>query len=255
MENSVKYQTVEGHEIVRDGVYETREGNKATILGFIPDSFYEDRAILGFTGEPTNGKNYPEGWKANGMSCLSHSASSLDLMRLWVDTKEDHISDEGKMVDEGWVEWKGGDRPVPARCSVEVKFRDDSLEIDWPKNLRWHYLDKSDDIVAYRIVKPTPKESSDIQYPRYKKLIDEDVTRRAAIAGSAIVEEPKKLPPLLRVKFQGYDVNGKKEGKKVVTFINYPYPKTSEEVDDLENSILDEYCFDHVLVTNFRRME
>ena len=56
-----------------------------------------------------------------------------------------------------WVDFGGGDRPVPAYTPVEVKFR--SGDIGEPRlanDYRWPYKDNLFDIMAYRIVATQP---------------------------------------------------------------------------------------------------
>ena len=60
--------------------------------------------------------------------------------------------------DEGWIEWKGGECPVPRGTHVEIWLRGE----DRPQGLervasviRWkHGLKDDSDIIAYRVVKP-----------------------------------------------------------------------------------------------------
>lgn len=98
-----KYTTVEGHEIVRDGEYETKQGAKAVVLGFHSGC---DQSIIG----------YIEGWE-----CVDHwyetgryhfsSGSSYDLMRPWKTkepAKEKVFNVYGKHI--GFTFYKGGTR-------------------------------------------------------------------------------------------------------------------------------------------------
>lgn len=57
--------------------------------------------------------------------------------------------------EDGWIEWEGGECPVPCDTKVIVKFRDKSVEAAdiqradfW---IWWHTTD-DDDIIAYRLV-------------------------------------------------------------------------------------------------------
>lgn len=58
--------------------------------------------------------------------------------------------------NDGWLEWRGGECPVPARTEVEVRFRNGETRRSCrPTDRNWGYIGRpsSDwDIVAYRIV-------------------------------------------------------------------------------------------------------
>lgn len=67
------------------------------------------------------------------------------------------------MVSGGeWIDWAGGECPVPPETIVEVKFRDG--DETGPYNARlwgvhgklsnWDHAGEDYDIIAYRIVKP-----------------------------------------------------------------------------------------------------
>ena len=52
-----------------------------------------------------------------------------------------------------WIEWGGGECPVPPDTLVEVRFRNDALNAfcsagDWS----WSWADLASDIVAYRVL-------------------------------------------------------------------------------------------------------
>ena len=56
----------------------------------------------------------------------------------------------------GWIEWKGGERPVPADCVVRIKFHDDDVDTIEAGLVRWNWdFDgkSGGDIIAYRVVK------------------------------------------------------------------------------------------------------
>ncbi len=63
---------------------------------------------------------------------------------------------------DGWVEWHGGECPVPGLTDVEVRYRSGihsyiaADEQDWVHDPSW----PSVDIIAYRIVPATPTEES-----------------------------------------------------------------------------------------------
>ncbi len=55
--------------------------------------------------------------------------------------------------DDGWLEWGGGECPVPDNTRVQVEFLDGYAPVvAEPQYLRWQTLGVAGDIVAYRIV-------------------------------------------------------------------------------------------------------
>ena len=53
---------------------------------------------------------------------------------------------------DGWVEWHGGNCPVPGHVSVDVRFRGGGKETSWTAG-RWYWTHHGgrNDIVAYRV--------------------------------------------------------------------------------------------------------
>lgn len=58
------------------------------------------------------------------------------------------------LVDEdGWIEWNGGECPVPADVLMEVKFKSGGSARTWDATmLRWAHTQGRSDIVAYRSI-------------------------------------------------------------------------------------------------------
>jgi len=64
--------------------------------------------------------------------------------------------------EEPWIEWPGGDCPVPADTLVEVQYRADAdprkgMRIEWPVCavlLAWYHDGRDDDIVRYKVAQP-----------------------------------------------------------------------------------------------------
>jgi len=58
-------------------------------------------------------------------------------------------------IDDGWIEWKGGECPVEIGTPIDLKFRDGALWLnDIASYLDWRHMGDSRDIIAYRVVKP-----------------------------------------------------------------------------------------------------
>jgi hypothetical protein len=62
--------------------------------------------------------------------------------------------------ESAWIEWKGGDCPIPPDTPFQVKLRNGETAIV-PPNQEWRWTDSgsSHDIVAYRLVSPTSNVS------------------------------------------------------------------------------------------------
>ncbi len=89
----LEYTTVEGHEIVRDGEYETRDGSKAIVLGFREGSVFPVVGYIVKWGIIT--------WRQYGMTGELGELYS-DLMRPYVEdgTLYEYVEDE----DPGFLE-------------------------------------------------------------------------------------------------------------------------------------------------------
>lgn len=63
---------------------------------------------------------------------------------------------------DGWIEWHGGERPVPTFVLVEVRYRWRPFGGPTPRHLnglQWDHQGRPDDIVAYRVVSPAPNNT------------------------------------------------------------------------------------------------
>ncbi len=95
-----KYFTTEGHPIVRDGEYETRDGEKVTVLGFTPKG-----QIVGYIHDEESFCFDEYSWKSNGSNFTSKDS---DLMRPWKEKT-------GSILDlEGCLEH--AEKEEPPRC-------------------------------------------------------------------------------------------------------------------------------------------
>lgn len=56
----------------------------------------------------------------------------------------------GAEGDDGWIEWGGGECPTKGR--VEFKLRDGEEDSAMAEYLDWKHLDRSDDIIEYRVI-------------------------------------------------------------------------------------------------------
>lgn len=52
-----------------------------------------------------------------------------------------------------WIEWHGGERPVPVDALVDVRLRAGNVVADWPAGaVRWRHGGNENDVAAYRVV-------------------------------------------------------------------------------------------------------
>lgn len=57
---------------------------------------------------------------------------------------------------DGWIDWRGGECPVPANSRVDIKFRDGDIGLAQSANWDWSHLGYRSDIIAYRIIPEQP---------------------------------------------------------------------------------------------------
>ena len=55
-----------------------------------------------------------------------------------------------------WIEWSGGNCPVPANSRVDIKFRDGDIGLEQSANWDWSHRGYRSDIIAYRIIPEQP---------------------------------------------------------------------------------------------------
>ena len=93
--------------------------------------------------------------------CLSHSHPCYDVALAFfykskhpiahIGEKHEHLKDK-KTVD-GWIDWVGGDNPVPGKI-IKYKMRNgiESFACYGSQSVRWKHIGSGDDIIAYRVV-------------------------------------------------------------------------------------------------------
>lgn len=92
-----KYTTVNGHEIVRDGVYKTRGGQKVTVMGFVEGNL---SPIFGYHHDDTEAYT----WYDKG-EWVRQEKSLDDIMSPWIEEGE-AINLHDRYI--GWYEEDGG---------------------------------------------------------------------------------------------------------------------------------------------------
>jgi len=96
-------------------------------------------------------------WKAvakHGMVELTHR--NLGSMVLMTVEHHEALLTQAKLgeveCDDGWIEWSGGDNPVPGN-EVELVFRDDQEMVYSSNFMDWSSDGRCGDIIRYRVIK------------------------------------------------------------------------------------------------------
>lgn len=70
------------------------------------------------------------------------------------------VLEQQEKGNDGWIEWGGGECPVPQECSVEVRFRERAQ--NGGRSLwDWSHCGGSKDIIAYRVIENDEGKSND----------------------------------------------------------------------------------------------
>jgi len=68
-----------------------------------------------------------------------------------------------EQVETDWIEWAGGENPVPGK-EVRVRLRDDTENEGWSETYAWAWFapnsDWEEDIIAYRVLPTPPAEGA-----------------------------------------------------------------------------------------------
>lgn len=104
-----------------------------------------------------------------------------ELAENW-DWEHGIVQDDGDIIayrvvtdmENVWVEWNGGKRPVAAGTIVDVKFRDGTIwKLELAENRDWEHdlaRDRVNDIIAYRVVREVPKVSETHEGPFNRQI-------------------------------------------------------------------------------------
>ena len=168
-----EFKTVEGHPIVRDGEYETRDGSKIKVFGFNESKLICGLFSKSFTPDVLNGSTIinADGY-CRGKGEQFDREFMYDLMRPWVE--------EPEAVDkeDGWIQWEGEPQPVGDEVQVEVEFRDRPQQQGEAQTFLWYHNDHiASDIIAYRVIveekKPEKQTLLDYVYVDLKNRPDD----------------------------------------------------------------------------------
>lgn len=117
----------------------------------VPDgkTRYYDAAMRHIEAWRTGEMNDPE----TGLPHLAHAGCCLMFLG-WLDTQVEPVEPADPASDDGWIEWKGGERPIPNGTPVDVVFRDNSSMDLWSaSSVAWNHSGGHSDIIKYRVVK------------------------------------------------------------------------------------------------------
>ena len=89
------------------------------------------------------------------LASIDRQIAELQKMRECIEAAQKAKFDAAQMAlpiaDEGWIEWKGGDRPVVAGVIVDTKWRNGTIYTDNAACFGWDHISEQYDIIAYRI--------------------------------------------------------------------------------------------------------
>lgn len=101
-EKKMKYTTVEGHEVVRDGEYETRDGSKAVALGFDSSQVTSIAGHIIVGDIPSHKDRILQWWFTSGIA--DSELDGCDLMRPWKEEKKEEEKKRYELKDM-WKVW------------------------------------------------------------------------------------------------------------------------------------------------------
>lgn len=96
-------------------------------------------------------------------ACLSHSHPCYDVALGFfyksnqpiahIGEKYDHLKEKPEAPTEIWIDWVGGENPVPGKI-IKYKMRSGikSVGCYGSQSVRWKHVGSGDDIIAYRVV-------------------------------------------------------------------------------------------------------
>jgi len=124
--------------------WETRSGGIVTITCIDLSS---TKYPIGGQGE---GRQHTSAFTASGAYYFgAKTPSNKDLVRLVSET-----------LPDGWIEWNGGENPVPG-AYVEYRMRNSETCEDEADDLRWDHHGTAGDIVAYKVTREAPVPESE----------------------------------------------------------------------------------------------
>ena len=142
----------------------------------VAGSHYKELPIQPVEYIHANGLGYFEGnvvkyvtrWKSKGgIADLEKAKHYIELLIELENQRNSVDAEKPAELGDGWIQWDGGECPVPAGTPVQVRFRDGgefegfalkswcTFEEHWRIGIEHDQTPCAEDIVAYRIINPT----------------------------------------------------------------------------------------------------
>lgn len=157
-QSTSKYTTVEGNPIHSHMLFSTRNGHMAHVY------FCGEKSIEGMIHDSPIIIRDKIKWNLNGTA----ENKDDDLMGPWTLEKESvfynfppesPLLDEKELISDGWIEWKGGLRPVDILTIVEIRNAGGySVPRGNAGSFSWFWNCAGSDIIAYRIISEPEEE-------------------------------------------------------------------------------------------------
>lgn len=94
---------------------------------------------------------------------IRHAAELRDALEPYDDRVAKQECSQSNQADDGWIEWNGGEQPIPNGSIADVKYRDGTVQLLMPipgggpsydyVAYNWSHNGLAGDIIAYRPVK------------------------------------------------------------------------------------------------------
>lgn len=98
--------------------------------------------------------------KPNHAQCCAEAGGDISICdcvnKDWVYLPQLQPSTNPQIDNDGWIEWRGGECPVDIGTLVEFEMRDGDKDTALSTVLDWPHENRSDDIIAYRVVPGQP---------------------------------------------------------------------------------------------------
>lgn len=83
----------------------------------------------------------------------------MDIIRIRELLKNNQTDTYRQIENDGWIEWRGGECPVPNSTVVQVKYRAVYDDDEQKASLcAWNHDGAYDDIIAYRVIENDGRE-------------------------------------------------------------------------------------------------
>lgn len=95
----------------------------------------------------------------NGIADLEKAKHCIDLLIDFEKAKAESVSDSASDDGGDWIEWEGGENPVPSQ-NVEVRTRSGQTFTANSDTFVWHVYGLHFDIIAYRVIGESEEETA-----------------------------------------------------------------------------------------------